>query len=153
MDQQPQEVVKNNTTRCPACGCVGMKLDAKDLLTKDQVAQEMKTLKLTDWRLSDDGRRLSRHFKCRNFMGCVDFINKAAVICERDDISHHADFLLVKYREMEVACYTHATQGLTAADFALARALEDIEIDYSPSWLKAHGFEGHDVKTVFRVPA
>ena len=147
------EEVKKRTdnTRCPACGCVGMKLDAKDLLSPDQVQQEMATLQLSDWRLSEDGRKLSRSFKCRNFMGCIDFINKAAVICEREDISHHADFLLTKYREIEVACYTHATQGLTAADFALARALEDIEIDYSPSWLKKQGAEGQDPRTVFRV--
>ena len=122
-------------TRCPACGCVGMKLEAKDLLPQEDIARELSTLKL-NWQLSEDGTRISRTFKTRNFKGAIDFINKAAVIAESDSISHHPDIHLTHYRQVEVVCWTHATNGLTVADFILARALEEIEIDYSPSWLK-----------------
>lgn len=112
-----------------------MKLEAKDLLSQQDIAREMTTLKL-DWQLSEDGKRISRTFKTRNFKGAVDFINKAADIAEQDNVSHHPDLHLTHYRQVEVVCWTHATNGLTVADFVLARALEDIEIDYSPSWLK-----------------
>ena len=129
---------KERTTRCPACGCIGLKLEAKDLLVQEDIARELSTLKL-NWQLSDDGTRISRTFKTRNFKGAIDFINKAAAIAEDDNVSHHPDIHLTHYRQIEVVCWTHATNGLTVADFILARALEDIEIDYSPSWLKKMG--------------
>jgi 4a-hydroxytetrahydrobiopterin dehydratase len=137
-------------TRCPACGCVGAKLEAKDLLSPQDIAREMTTLKW-DWLLSEDGKRITRTFKTRNFKGAIDFINKAAVIAEDDSVSHHPDIHLTHYRQLEICCWTHATNGLTVADFILARALEDIEIDYSPSWLKKKEAEAGIVATATEV--
>jgi hypothetical protein len=38
----------------------------------------------------------------------------------------------------QIVCWTHASGGLTAWDFVLARALDKVKIDYSPKWLKEH---------------
>ncbi len=41
-------------------------------------------------------------------------------------------------RDVEVVVTTHAAGGLTHFDFVLAAKLDELEVDYSPKWLREH---------------
>ena len=90
------------------------------------------------WTMSSDGKSLSRSFVCRNWKSAIDCINKLSDLAESEDIQHHPDVSLTRYRNVEVKLWTHAVDGLTAFDFKLARGIDAIVIDYSPKWLKEH---------------
>ena len=122
-------------TRCPACGCVG-KNPTYEILSVDDIQEQFKLLKIGHWRLSSDNKSISRKFKCRNWQGAINFINFASLIAESPGVDHHPDIHLTNYREIEVVLSTHATGGLTLSDFNLAKGLDTVVIDYSPSWLK-----------------
>ncbi len=120
--------------RCHACGCVGPNPGVE--ISPEEVRTEFSKLRPGFWNLDSDQKELSREFVCRNFMAAIDFMNKAAEIAERKDINHHPDFHLTGYRNIKVVLKTHSVMALTNADFALAKALEEIPFDYSPKWLK-----------------
>lgn len=58
-------------------------------------------------------------------------------IAERE--SHHPDFHLTNYRNVDVQLYTHKLGGVTENDVQLAEILDkEVTIVYSPKWLEAH---------------
>lgn len=121
--------------RCHACGCVGE--NPGQPLSEEVILAEFQKLREKYWTLSDDRKFLSKSFVCRNFAAAIKYINDAATIAERNEINHHPDMHLTSYRNVEVKLFTHAVNGLTTYDFILAKALEEVEIDYSPKWLKS----------------
>ena len=46
------------------------------------------------WVLAPDGSRLTRRFVAKNFLEAMSFLNDAAAVAERPDVSHHPDFHL-----------------------------------------------------------
>jgi len=92
-----------------------------------------------NWSLvqADDGSpRIHRTFVARNFMAAMNFLNSAANIAE--ELGHHPDLHLTEYRKVKVVVWTHAIRGLAKADFELAGKLDQVEVDYSPKWLKTN---------------
>jgi 4a-hydroxytetrahydrobiopterin dehydratase len=126
-------VVANTTG---PCGCANGHDGLEAITDPAQLQQELSTLKVGRWKLSEDRKYLSSFFVCRHFKAAIAYINAAADIAEREDIKHHPDLHLTSYRNIEVKLYTHAVDGLTRFDFNLARELDSISIDYSPKWLK-----------------
>lgn len=98
---------------------------------------EMKKLKAGFWTFSDDMKAISCAFTCRNFKAAMAFLNAAAEIAEHPDMNHHPDLHLTSYKNVVVRIYTHSAGGLTKHDFKLAAALDTIEVNYSPAWLKS----------------
>ena len=84
------------------------------------------------WVVDDDGASMSRSFVARNFMAAMAFLNSAAEIAER--LAHHPDLHLTSYRNVKCTVYTHAVNGVSEADFVLARELDAIAVDYSPKF-------------------
>jgi 4a-hydroxytetrahydrobiopterin dehydratase len=120
---------------CPKCGCVGPNPGYVSL-TEEDVKVHFQLLRPGFWRLSPDHQRISRTFTARNFKAAIDFINEAAIVAEREDIQHHPELHITRYRDVTVELFTHSAEGLTEYDFKLAKALEGIQVDYSPKWLK-----------------
>lgn len=103
----------------------------------DAIDFELSKLKKGFWSLSDDKKSITCAFTCRNFKAAMAFLNAAAEIAENPDMNHHPDLHLTSYRNVTVRIYTHSAGGLTRHDFKLAAALDTIEVDYSPAWLKS----------------
>ena len=122
--------------RCHACGCIGPNPGLE--ISAEEVEAEFQKLRTGYWRLDADQKELSREFVCRNFMAAIEFMNKAAEVAERKDINHHPDLHLTNYRNIKIVLKTHSVNALTNFDFALAKGLDEISIDYSPKWLKEH---------------
>ena len=88
------------------------------------------------WVLAPDGKSISRAFVARNFQAALDAINAMGAIAEEE--SHHPDFHLTSYRQLEIVVSTHKLGGLTENDLVLAELLNKVPIDYSPKWLREH---------------
>mmetsp|Transcript_20883 Transcript_20883/g.25326 ORF Transcript_20883/g.25326 Transcript_20883/m.25326 type:complete len:136 (+) Transcript_20883:89-496(+) len=97
-----------------------------------EVDSMVKSLEL--WQLSDDRQKIVRTFTGKNFKAAMDFLNNAAAIAEEE--GHHPDMHLTNYRQVKVEIYTQAIGSLSLADFILAAKLDEIDVDYSPKWLK-----------------
>jgi 4a-hydroxytetrahydrobiopterin dehydratase len=71
---------------------------------------------LDGWRI-EDGPKLAKAYKRRDFMGAVDLVNDVARVAEAE--GHHPD-LYVRWGEVRVYYWTHAVGGLTLNDFIMA---------------------------------
>eukprot|EP00191_Tetraselmis_sp_GSL018_P024363 CAMPEP_0177621856 /NCGR_PEP_ID=MMETSP0419_2-20121207/27852_1 /TAXON_ID=582737 /ORGANISM="Tetraselmis sp., Strain GSL018" /LENGTH=131 /DNA_ID=CAMNT_0019121889 /DNA_START=12 /DNA_END=407 /DNA_ORIENTATION=+ len=110
--------------------CAGMCGKDTPKLPESEVRNKMEALPL--WRLSEDGKMISRKFVARNFTAALKFFNDVGEIAERE--GHHPDLHLTNYREVRVDLSTHSIDGLALPDFILAAKLDAVEVDYSPKW-------------------
>ena len=87
------------------------------LLTDAEIANEMAGL--DGWAL--DGRAIRKQFTLPGFPEAVDFVRRLVPGCEAAD--HHPD-VTINYRRVTLSYTTHSEGGLTAKDFAGARAAD-----------------------------
>jgi 4a-hydroxytetrahydrobiopterin dehydratase len=74
----------------------------------------------SSWRR--EGGEIVRDFERENFTDALALVNAVAAEAERAD--HHPDILLHSYKRVRITITTHAADGLTDRDFALARAID-----------------------------
>jgi 4a-hydroxytetrahydrobiopterin dehydratase len=89
-------------------------------LTATAVSDLMQGLH-ADWKLSADGKSISRAFEFSNFYKTIGFVNAAAWVANTED--HHPD-LEVTYGRCIVRWWTHAAGGLTENDFICAAKID-----------------------------
>lgn len=75
---------------------------------------------VTDWKLSSDGKRITRAYEFTNFHETIEFVNAAAYVIHKED--HHPD-LEVSYKTCKVTFWTHTVGGLSLNDFICAAKL------------------------------
>jgi 4a-hydroxytetrahydrobiopterin dehydratase len=102
-------------------------------LLYDVSLQRLSSLPL--WTINEQGH-LCRRFEAKNFQAAMDFLNLAGAAAEAH--GHHPDMKLTRYRQVEVSVYTQKLDGITAADFELAQALDALPVEYSAAWKIAH---------------
>jgi 4a-hydroxytetrahydrobiopterin dehydratase len=78
---------------------------------------------LKDWTLAADQLAISREFIFRSFAEAFGFMTEAALVAEK--IDHHPEWSN-NWRKVLVKLTTHSAKGLTALDFQLAKAMEEI---------------------------
>jgi 4a-hydroxytetrahydrobiopterin dehydratase len=79
-----------------------------------------------EWKLSADGKRISRSWRVRDFMTGLDFFRRIGDVAETED--HHPDLHLANYRDVTVELWTHAAGGLTENDFILAAKIDKLGV-------------------------
>ena len=79
-------------------------------------------LGLNDWEAENDN--LKKHFEFENFAEALEFVNRVGAIAEARD--HHPD-VLFGWGYAEFFITTHDVGGITARDFELAKAIEQIQ--------------------------
>ncbi len=87
----------------------------------DSTAITQRVAALAGWRV--EGAELMKSYRFKNFVEAVDFVNAIARIAESQN--HHPD-LVVRWGEVTVRVTTHSAGGLTAKDFELASAIDQI---------------------------
>ena len=93
-------------------------------LTQAEVDALLKNL--PGWTKVEDGRRIRREWRAKNFLAAIDFFNKVAGLSEAE--GHHPDLHLVGYRDVAIEVWTHAIGGLSENDFILAAKIESIPL-------------------------
>ncbi|KAL9178706.1 hypothetical protein ACHAXT_003837 [Thalassiosira profunda] len=138
----PHAVKIKTMPDAPACApggkCVPCEsLDKSHLLTHEQLDAELATMPLWEAKDDDGTKKITRSYTARSFQKAVDSVVAIGHIAEREN--HHPDLHITSYRNVEIVIYTHSIGGISANDIALAKMIDrEVEIDYSPKWLKSH---------------
>lgn len=90
-------------------------------LTPSEISSHL--LKLPDWSVKDG--KLHRDYQFPDFSLAIGFMMSAAVLIEKKD--HHPEWFNV-YNKVTVDLTSHDAGGITAKDFDLAAALEQIAV-------------------------
>lgn len=89
---------------------------------------------LPAWEFNSERTAISRSFVAKSFVAAIEFFTNVKDVAEAE--GHHPDLHLTDYRNVVVNMSTHAVGGLTMPDLVLAAKIDDIEVKYSPKWLK-----------------
>lgn len=106
---------KLHTIRC--VGCEG----GIPALTQDEIKPLL--LQLNDWKVSSDGKHISKRFIFKGFYKTMAFVNAIAWIANQEN--HHPD-LQIGYDYCLVQYTTHAISGLTKNDFICAAKIDTL---------------------------
>jgi 4a-hydroxytetrahydrobiopterin dehydratase len=104
--------------------CTSCEGDTPALSTK-RIQTLLKSL--PEWELSDDGKRIRRVWKAKDFAAGLEFFQKVGRVAEAED--HHPDLHLTGYRNVEIELSTHSVGGLTENDFIMAAKIDAVPID------------------------
>ena len=77
---------------------------------------------LDHWQV-EEGKKLIKPFKVKNFVQAVDFVNQITPVAEEQ--GHHPD-LYVRWGEVRVYLWTHAIDGLSESDFVMAAKIDRV---------------------------
>jgi 4a-hydroxytetrahydrobiopterin dehydratase len=94
-------------------------MTSRQLLTSDDV--EARLHKLPGWQLKNG--RLHRELTFPSFVEAFGFLSSLALVAER--MNHHPEIHNV-YNWVSLTLWTHDANGLTALDFTLAQAIEQL---------------------------
>ena len=77
----------------------------------------------TGW--TRDGNALTKTFTFKGFKGAMAFVNRVADAANATN--HHPDIHLEAYKTVRIVLTTHIAHGLTDADVALAKKIDELE--------------------------
>ena len=89
-------------------------------LTNEEISQAHRHC--PEWDLV--GAELVREWTWANFAAALAFINQVGALAEAAD--HHPDIALFGWNRVRLQLTTHSAGGLTAKDFSLAAAINDL---------------------------
>jgi 4a-hydroxytetrahydrobiopterin dehydratase len=89
-------------------------------LTKDEITSSL----TNGWSFDDATNSIVKEFMRNDFTDAANFIGMIAPIANAQD--HHPDLLLHGYKKVRVMLSTHDAGGITANDFKLAKAIDEI---------------------------
>jgi len=92
---------------------------AEPQLLSDDEARAALT-QLQGWEIRD--RRLRKQYQFRTFLRAIAFVNSVAYLAEA--VGHHPD-ITINYNKVTLRLVTHAKEGLTDRDFALASEIDE----------------------------
>ncbi|HUQ41267.1 MAG TPA: 4a-hydroxytetrahydrobiopterin dehydratase [Candidatus Limnocylindrales bacterium] len=73
---------------------------------------------------SREGEALVKTYRCKGWNAAISFMGRIAVAAE--DVRHHPDIHLERYRNVRVVTTTFATGRLSDADVSLARRIDEV---------------------------
>lgn len=91
-------------------------------MEESEVAKYLTLLK-TPWHVSDEGKKIEKKFKFKDFKEAMIFVNKVADLAENE--GHHPD-IEISYNKVEIELSTHEIGGLSLNDFIVAAKIEGI---------------------------
>ncbi len=89
------------------------------ILTEEEIVARL--ARLGGWSCVENW--IEKKYEFKNFLRAMSFVNAIAYIAESMD--HHPD-IMVRYNEVTLRNWTHATRGITEYDFALAEKIDAI---------------------------
>lgn len=75
------------------------------------------------WEIVENGKKIKREFKFKDFKEAIAFVNKVAQLAE--DEGHHPDSHIY-YSRVILELWTHAIGGLSENDFILAAKINEL---------------------------
>jgi 4a-hydroxytetrahydrobiopterin dehydratase len=94
-------------------------------LAEERIKEYLRALPA--WKRTDDGRRIRRDWRVKDFVTALDFFQRLGQIAEAED--HHPDLHLAGYRNVTVEIGTHAINALSENDFILAAKIDQLPVE------------------------
>jgi 4a-hydroxytetrahydrobiopterin dehydratase len=91
-------------------------------LTEQQITEALSSL--PDWRYEDGS--IKKIFKTSSYPASMGFVTAVGGFCQKRN--HHPDYVLMKFKEVEVSFSTHSAGGITQKDIEVASDLEKIPV-------------------------
>ncbi len=91
-------------------------------LTEQQINEALKNLE--GWKYINGS--IKKTFKTQHFPATIGFVTAIGGFCQRRN--HHPDYVLMKFKEVEVSFSTHSAGGITQNDIDIAEDIEKIPI-------------------------
>lgn len=91
-------------------------------LTGKEIKVELKSLK--GWIYSKGS--IKKIFKTQNYPSTMGFVTTVGGLCQRKN--HHPDYILMKFKEIELSFSTHSVKGITQNDVDIAKEIEKISL-------------------------
>ena len=91
-------------------------------LSLEEIHQKLKNLK--GWSCEEGS--IKKTFKTSSYPATMGFVTSVGGICQR--LNHHPDYILMKYKEIEVSFSTHSAGGITQKDIETAEEIEKITV-------------------------
>lgn len=91
--------------------------------TEQATSEEIEAFLKTNpsWKITNE--KLKKTFTFKDFVEAFSFMSQVAIVAERDD--HHPEWFNV-YKTVVVDLTTHDANGISAKDFSLAKAMDNI---------------------------
>ena len=102
--------------KCQPCEGIGSSLP------KENILEHLKSLE--EWSYDESKKAIHAHFKFKNFLQTMSFVNAIAYIAEQE--GHHPD-LEISYSYATVYLTTHALKGVSENDFILATKISALK--------------------------
>jgi len=74
-----------------------------------------------------DGEMLAKTFRRKGWKDAIAFVDRIALAA--DELDHHPDIHIERYRNVRVTTTTFATKKLSDADVALAQRIDEVAAD------------------------
>jgi 4a-hydroxytetrahydrobiopterin dehydratase len=91
-----------------------------DLLSDSEIDERLAAVE--GWRR--DGDEIVREWELEDFAAAMRFANQVADAAEA--ANHHPDILIHGWNKVRLSITNHSAGGLTAADFELAKTVDDL---------------------------
>jgi 4a-hydroxytetrahydrobiopterin dehydratase len=91
-------------------------------LSLEQIESFLKNL--PGWIYKEDS--ICKTFKTPNYPSTMGFVTAVGGFCQKHN--HHPDYILMKYKEVELSFSTHSAGGVTQKDIDIALDIEKIPI-------------------------
>ncbi len=98
------------------------KFKQKNMITYNENTAKPFLVKLPNWQFKNNG--IEKQFVFKNFIAAMAFMVKVGIHAEK--LNHHPELFNV-YNKVNIRLSTHDAGGLTAKDFELAIAIENLE--------------------------
>ena len=92
----------------------------EEKLSSEEIKKKLETL--PGWRYEVNS--IKKLFKTQNYPSTMGFVTAVGGFCQRQN--HHPDYILMKYKEVEVSFSTHSAGGVTQKDIDIALDIEKI---------------------------
>jgi 4a-hydroxytetrahydrobiopterin dehydratase len=89
------------------------------LLSDQAIAAELLS---SEWRREQQA--IVRDWKLEDFSEAIAFVNRVAAVAETHN--HHPDILVHGWNKVRLELSTHSEGGLTQADFAMAKRIDQL---------------------------
>jgi 4a-hydroxytetrahydrobiopterin dehydratase len=91
-------------------------------LSKEEIEESLKSL--PGWNYQDGSIR--KMFQSSSYPATMGFVASLGGVCQR--LNHHPDYVVMKFKEIEVSFSTHSAGGITEKDIEAAKELEKLPI-------------------------
>lgn len=77
---------------------------------------------ISDGGWTRDAEMLTKTYRCKGWKSAIAFVDRIGAAAE--ELNHHPDVHIERYRNVRIVTTTHATKRLSDADVALARRID-----------------------------